>query len=277
MSLPKIDRCSVVLAGGGSAGHIEPALALADALRRRDPRIRDHLPRHRRGPGHQADPGARLPARADPGRAAAAQAHHGRASPCPPGWPGRVRRAAEVLDKAAADVVVGFGGYVSLPAYFAARRRGVPIVVHEANVRPGLANRVGARMTDSDRHRLAAHCRLPRRPATSACRCGDDRQPGPAGAAGRGPRVLRPAARPPVTLLVYRRLAGRAPAQRGRDRGARAGSGPAGRADAARGRPRQLDARTRARSPAPRTCACPTWTGWTWRTPPPTWCCAGAA
>src|SRR6185437_6366499 len=61
---------------------------------------------------------------------------------------GTVRRAAEVLDKVDAQVVVGFGGYVSLPAYFAARRRGVPIVVHEANVRPGLANRVGARMTD---------------------------------------------------------------------------------------------------------------------------------
>jgi UDP-N-acetylglucosamine--N-acetylmuramyl-(pentapeptide) pyrophosphoryl-undecaprenol N-acetylglucosamine transferase len=43
--------------------------------------------------------------------------------------------------------VVGFGGYVALPAYLAARRRGVPIVVHEANARPGLANRVGARLT----------------------------------------------------------------------------------------------------------------------------------
>ena len=40
--------------------------------------------------------------------------------------------------------VVGFGGYVATPAYFAARRRKVPIVVHEANVRPGLANRIGA-------------------------------------------------------------------------------------------------------------------------------------
>jgi UDP-N-acetylglucosamine--N-acetylmuramyl-(pentapeptide) pyrophosphoryl-undecaprenol N-acetylglucosamine transferase len=61
---------------------------------------------------------------------------------------GTVRRTVEVLDQAAADVVVGFGGHVALPAYFAARRRSVPIVVHEANVRPGLANRIGARMTD---------------------------------------------------------------------------------------------------------------------------------
>jgi UDP-N-acetylglucosamine--N-acetylmuramyl-(pentapeptide) pyrophosphoryl-undecaprenol N-acetylglucosamine transferase len=49
-----------------------------------------------------------------------------------------------LVDKQA-DVVVGFGGYVAIPAYLAARRAGVPIVVHEANARPGLANRIGAR------------------------------------------------------------------------------------------------------------------------------------
>ena len=49
------------------------------------------------------------------------------------------------LQQTKADVVVGFGGYVALPAYLAARREGVPIVVHEANARPGLANRIGSR------------------------------------------------------------------------------------------------------------------------------------
>jgi UDP-N-acetylglucosamine--N-acetylmuramyl-(pentapeptide) pyrophosphoryl-undecaprenol N-acetylglucosamine transferase len=46
------------------------------------------------------------------------------------------------------DVVVGFGGYVCLPAYLAARmsRRRIPIVVHEANARAGIANKVGARL-----------------------------------------------------------------------------------------------------------------------------------
>jgi UDP-N-acetylglucosamine--N-acetylmuramyl-(pentapeptide) pyrophosphoryl-undecaprenol N-acetylglucosamine transferase len=60
---------------------------------------------------------------------------------------GAVRATARVLDRVGADVVVGFGGYVALPAYLAARRRRVPLVVHEANARPGLANRVGARLT----------------------------------------------------------------------------------------------------------------------------------
>ncbi len=58
-----------------------------------------------------------------------------------------VRAAGRVLDDVKADVVVGVGGYVSFPAYLAARRRRCAIVVHEANPLPGLANRVGARLT----------------------------------------------------------------------------------------------------------------------------------
>src|SRR3954453_10847167 len=65
--------------------------------------------------------------------------------------PGRlrasVRAAGAVLDRAGAQAVVGFGGYVAMPAYVAARRRRIPIVVHEANARPGVANRVAARLT----------------------------------------------------------------------------------------------------------------------------------
>jgi UDP-N-acetylglucosamine--N-acetylmuramyl-(pentapeptide) pyrophosphoryl-undecaprenol N-acetylglucosamine transferase len=53
-----------------------------------------------------------------------------------------------LLHELQADVVVGFGGYVSIPAYLAARGE-VPIVVHEANARAGLANRVGARFADA--------------------------------------------------------------------------------------------------------------------------------
>jgi UDP-N-acetylglucosamine--N-acetylmuramyl-(pentapeptide) pyrophosphoryl-undecaprenol N-acetylglucosamine transferase len=63
--------------------------------------------------------------------------------------PGRVWRAVAetrvLLDELDADVVVGFGGYVALPAYLAARRSKVPVVIHEQNALPGLANRVGAR------------------------------------------------------------------------------------------------------------------------------------
>jgi UDP-N-acetylglucosamine:LPS N-acetylglucosamine transferase len=63
--------------------------------------------------------------------------------------PGNLRRAVaaagRAIDASRADVVVGFGGFVATPAYLAARRRRVPVVVHEQNARPGLANKVGAR------------------------------------------------------------------------------------------------------------------------------------
>jgi UDP-N-acetylglucosamine--N-acetylmuramyl-(pentapeptide) pyrophosphoryl-undecaprenol N-acetylglucosamine transferase len=65
-------------------------------------------------------------------------------------FPGAQRRAIEAvrgyISDRGVDVVVGFGGYASAPAYLAARGR-VPFVIHEANARPGLANRLGARFT----------------------------------------------------------------------------------------------------------------------------------
>ncbi len=136
----------VVLAGGGTAGHVEPALAVADALRRRDPHIgitalgtvtgleARLVPA--RGYDLELVPRVPLPRQATP----ALMLVPGRVA-------GAVRVAGRVLDRVGADVVVGFGGYVALPAYLAARRRRLPIVVHEANSRPGLANRVGARLT----------------------------------------------------------------------------------------------------------------------------------
>ena len=136
----------VVLAGGGSGGHISPALALADALRQADPSIGLTFLGTERGMetrlvpqrGYELAtiPPVPLPRKLTPqlltvpGRLAAA-----------------VSAAAGVLDRTGADALVGFGGYVSTPGYLAARRRRVPIVVHEANPRPGLANRLGARLT----------------------------------------------------------------------------------------------------------------------------------
>lgn len=63
-----------------------------------------------------------------------------------------MRKTREVLDAVDADVIVGFGGYVALPAYLAARggvlrrRRTIPIVIHEANASAGIANKIGARL-----------------------------------------------------------------------------------------------------------------------------------
>jgi UDP-N-acetylglucosamine--N-acetylmuramyl-(pentapeptide) pyrophosphoryl-undecaprenol N-acetylglucosamine transferase len=137
---------SVMLAGGGTAGHIEPALALADALRAADPRIAITCLGTERGletrliPRRGYDlaliPAVPLPRAITP-----------RLLSVPGRLADAVRAAATAFDQCQAEVLVGFGGYVATPAYLAAKRRGVPIVVHEANSRPGLANRLGARLT----------------------------------------------------------------------------------------------------------------------------------
>jgi UDP-N-acetylglucosamine--N-acetylmuramyl-(pentapeptide) pyrophosphoryl-undecaprenol N-acetylglucosamine transferase len=137
---------SVLLAGGGTAGHVAPLLALADCLRRRDPGVRITVLGTAEGLEARLVPDAGYPLALIPRVPMPRRptADLGR-------LPVRLRAAnlaaAAAITESRADVVVGFGGYVSAPAYIAARRLGVPIVVHEANSRPGLANRVGARFT----------------------------------------------------------------------------------------------------------------------------------
>jgi UDP-N-acetylglucosamine--N-acetylmuramyl-(pentapeptide) pyrophosphoryl-undecaprenol N-acetylglucosamine transferase len=134
---------SVVVAGGGSAGHIEPALALADAVRRLRPGSRITALGTARGLDQTL-----IPARGYPLELIPAVPLPRKPTPdllrLPVKILDSVRQTRAVLRRVEADVVVGFGGYVALPAYLAARGR-VPIVVHEANARAGLANKVGAR------------------------------------------------------------------------------------------------------------------------------------
>jgi UDP-N-acetylglucosamine--N-acetylmuramyl-(pentapeptide) pyrophosphoryl-undecaprenol N-acetylglucosamine transferase len=134
---------SLVIAGGGTAGHIEPALAFADAVRRLRPDAAVTALGTEKGLDTRL-----VPARGYPLELIPPVPLPRRPSADLLRLPGRVHgavsRVREVLDRVGADVVVGFGGYVALPAYLAARGR-VPIVVHEANARAGLANKVGAR------------------------------------------------------------------------------------------------------------------------------------
>lgn len=134
----------VVLAGGGTAGHIEPALALADALRRQDPTVGITALGTERGletrlvpeRGYELAliPAVPLPRKPTP-----------ELITVPGRLRGTIKAAEQILERTKADVVVGFGGYVALPGYLAAKRLGVPIVIHEANARPGLANKIGSR------------------------------------------------------------------------------------------------------------------------------------
>ena len=135
-----------LLAGGGTAGHVNPLLATADRLRERDPGatilvlgtaegLESRLVPER---GYELLTIPRTPFPRRPGRAALS---------FPARWRATIAAARHHIQNREVDVVVGFGGYASAPAYRAAAREGVAIAVHEANARPGLANRLGARLT----------------------------------------------------------------------------------------------------------------------------------
>ena len=135
----------VVLAGGGTAGHTSPLLATADALRRARADVDITCVGTARGLETRVVPAAGYPLELVP------------PVPMPRRLgadlvrlPGRLRAAVTettaLLDRLRPDVVVGYGGYVSMPVYLAARRRRVPVVVHEQNALPGLANRAGSRV-----------------------------------------------------------------------------------------------------------------------------------
>jgi UDP-N-acetylglucosamine--N-acetylmuramyl-(pentapeptide) pyrophosphoryl-undecaprenol N-acetylglucosamine transferase len=136
----------VVVAGGHSAGHIEPAMNFADALRRLEPTVEITALGTVRGLDTTLIPARGYPLELIPPAPLPRTLNRALLQ-----TPGRLRDSAlaagAVLDRARAEVVVGFGGYVAGPAYLAGRRRGLPIVVHEANARPGVANRLAARMT----------------------------------------------------------------------------------------------------------------------------------
>src|SRR5215468_1125296 len=137
---------SVVLAGGGTGGHIYPLLAFADCLRRHDPGLRITCLGTPRGLENEIIPPRGYDLRLVPAYQLPRAVNMNLIR-----TPDRMWRAARVtralLDEVAADVVVGFGGYVAVPAYLAAWRRRTPTVIHEVNVPPGVANRMGMRFT----------------------------------------------------------------------------------------------------------------------------------
>jgi UDP-N-acetylglucosamine--N-acetylmuramyl-(pentapeptide) pyrophosphoryl-undecaprenol N-acetylglucosamine transferase len=136
----------VLLAGGGSAGHTSPLLATADALRRLDPATEITCLGTREGLEARLIPEAGLPLEVVP-RVPLPRRPSADLLRTPTRLRAARSAALEVVDRVRPDVVVGFGGYVSVPAYLAARSRGLPIVVHEGNAIPGVANKLGARMT----------------------------------------------------------------------------------------------------------------------------------
>jgi UDP-N-acetylglucosamine--N-acetylmuramyl-(pentapeptide) pyrophosphoryl-undecaprenol N-acetylglucosamine transferase len=134
-----------VLMAGGTGGHLFPAMALAQELRRRGHRI--HLMTDERVAGYGDDfpaeathivPSA-TPSIRNPAKFAAATLRIAEGTAVAWGQLGGIR----------ADAVVGFGGYPTVPAFLAARLRGIKGAVHEANAILGRANHLLARFADA--------------------------------------------------------------------------------------------------------------------------------
>jgi len=135
-----------LLAGGGTAGHVNPLLAVADKITEREvdatvlvlgtaEGLEARLVPAR---GYELLTIAKLPFPRRPNAAALK-------------FPARLRAAVDetvaIIESRGVDVVIGFGGYAAAPAYLAARRSKTPLVVHEANARAGIANKLGSWIT----------------------------------------------------------------------------------------------------------------------------------
>lgn len=133
-----------LLAGGGTAGHVNPLLALADGIRTTEPDAQIWALGTKEGLESRLVPERGYPLLTVP-RLPFPRRLNAAALKFPLRYEAAVRSVVGYLKQYSIDVVVGFGGYASAPAYTAARRLGVPIVIHEANALPGLANKMAAK------------------------------------------------------------------------------------------------------------------------------------
>jgi len=141
----------IIVAGGGTAGHIEPALAVARRWQLAHSDSQITFLGTKTGLETTLIPAAGFALTLIPKVSVPR-----RISPQLLLLPFSLLRAISQSMKAikGADLVIGFGGYVSAPAYLAAALTRTPFVIHEANARPGLANRLGALFT---RYTAVAH------------------------------------------------------------------------------------------------------------------------
>ena len=134
----------IVLAGGGTAGHVNPLLAVAGAIRDIEPTAqvtvigtavgleKDLVPEA----GYELDTIEKVPFPRRPNLYMLR---------FPAKWKRETAKVRSILETRHADVVAGFGGYASAPVYATAHKMGIPIAIHEQNARAGMANKLGAR------------------------------------------------------------------------------------------------------------------------------------
>ena len=134
----------LLLAGGGTGGHLFPAIAVAEQLRREEPQSEVLFVGTERGLEFRLLPKLGWPLRTIEMSGFAGLSFAKRIATL-----GRLVKglgqARRILGEFRPDLVVGVGGYASVPVLLAAKLTGVPFMNHEQNAWPGLANRLFGR------------------------------------------------------------------------------------------------------------------------------------
>lgn len=195
---------NVFFAGGGTGGHLMPALAIADAMVRLDPGVRPFFVGSRRGIEANV-----LPQRPWPYALLPLEPIHRRQWWLNISLPLSLLRSVREVDALVAKhqpvLVVGTGGYAAGPVVWAASRRGVPGVLQEQNAFPGIATRRLARQVRQIHLGFPEARRyLQPGPGTEVLDSGNPIQPPPAGRVERALAKARWgfAAEQPVVLVV---------------------------------------------------------------------------
>ncbi|MDE0217149.1 MAG: undecaprenyldiphospho-muramoylpentapeptide beta-N-acetylglucosaminyltransferase [bacterium] len=134
-----------VIAGGGTAGHVHPGLAVARALLRRGHRRESiYFVGSARGVERDLVPAAGFASTMLPGRGIQRRLTWQNLKAAL-GLARAVAQAIGILRRLRPAVVLGLGGYASVPCAIGARLLGIPLVVAEQNAVAGMANRVAGR------------------------------------------------------------------------------------------------------------------------------------
>src|ERR1700704_4415810 len=133
----------LLIAGGGTGGHLYPALAVARAHREEEPDGAVLMVGRTGGPEERLVPAAGFDLATVNIRGLDRDAAWKNVA-LPILVPAALRAGLRIVDRFKPDVILGMGGYVMAPALAAARMRGIPYVLHEKDVRPGLATRIFA-------------------------------------------------------------------------------------------------------------------------------------
>jgi UDP-N-acetylglucosamine--N-acetylmuramyl-(pentapeptide) pyrophosphoryl-undecaprenol N-acetylglucosamine transferase len=137
----------MLLAGGGTGGHVFPAVALAERLCETTPGAEVLFVGTQRGLEARVVPQLGFPLETIHISGWVGRGLRGKAAVLPQ-LVGSLWQSRRILARFRPDVVVGVGGYASAPVLLAARMAGVPLLIHEQNAWPGLTNRLLSRWAD---------------------------------------------------------------------------------------------------------------------------------